>query len=174
MDLSCFLVLPVSSQLKWKVKLDCPGSGTIVRTATAIPAFFRMQDNRWFAFLRMRDIYIDLTCFYTDVTPVTDFRIEYHRVIRRRNIGNRKHFFLRHVFLQKFIYKVGSAIHRTLSFRLMNTRVVFIVGFILLLHAAPKFLGLFPDFYFVVFQLDCQELVPFRRIHCREINSLEI
>ncbi len=105
MDLSCFLVLPISSQLKWKVKLNSPGPGTIVCTATAIPAFFRMKDNRWSAFLRMRDIYIDLTCFYTDVTPVTDFRIEYHRVIRCRNIGNRKHFFLRHVFLQKFIYK---------------------------------------------------------------------
>jgi hypothetical protein len=42
MDFSGFLVLPISSELKRKVKLESPRTGTIVGAATAIPAFFRM------------------------------------------------------------------------------------------------------------------------------------
>jgi hypothetical protein len=76
MDFSGFLVLPVPPLLKRPVKLHGPGTGTIICTATAIPAFLRMQDDGWFALLRMRDIDVDLTCFYTDVASVTDFRIE--------------------------------------------------------------------------------------------------
>ena len=101
MDLPCLLVLPVTFQFKRPVKLDGPGAGAVVGTAAAIPAFFRVQDNRRFASLGMRYIHIDLAYFYTDVAPVADIRIEYDRLVRRRDIRNSKNFILGHVLLQK-------------------------------------------------------------------------
>jgi hypothetical protein len=76
MDFSGFLIFPISPQFKREVEFESPWTGTIVCTATAIPAFLRMQDDGWFALLRMRYIDVDLTCFYTDIASVTDFRIE--------------------------------------------------------------------------------------------------
>ncbi len=76
MDLPGFLVLPITPLLKRPVELNGAGTGTIIRTATAIPAFFRMKYDRRFACLRMWYIYIDLACLYTNVAPVTDFRVE--------------------------------------------------------------------------------------------------
>ncbi len=65
MNFPGFLVLPISPELKRKVKLDGPGTRAIIGTATAVPAFFGMQDNRRLALLRMGNIHIDLACFYT-------------------------------------------------------------------------------------------------------------
>ena len=101
MDFPGFLVLPISPKLKRKVKLDSPGTGAIIGTATAVPALFGMQDNRRLALLRMGYIYIDLACFYTYVTSVANLRIEKNRIVRCRNIRNSEHFFLRHFILQK-------------------------------------------------------------------------
>jgi hypothetical protein len=94
MNFSGFLVLPVTPQLKREVKFESSGTRTIVGTATAIPAFFRMQDDRWFACLGMRYVDIDLAGIYADVAPVADFRIEEHRIVRCRDIGKRENFFL--------------------------------------------------------------------------------
>jgi hypothetical protein len=59
MDFAGGFVLPVRFVLDRPV--ECLGSvGTIIDTATAIPAFFRIQDNWRFTFLRMRDINVDL------------------------------------------------------------------------------------------------------------------
>jgi hypothetical protein len=42
MNFSGFLVLPVTPQLEREVKFESSGTRTIVGTATAIPALFRM------------------------------------------------------------------------------------------------------------------------------------
>jgi hypothetical protein len=82
MDFSSGLVLPVPSLLQRPVKCDSPGTGTIINTATAIPAFFGMQRNRRFAFLGMGYINIYLADFYTMVAPIANIRIEDHRTVR--------------------------------------------------------------------------------------------
>jgi hypothetical protein len=76
MDFSGGLILPVPTVLKRPVKCDSPGTRTIIGTATAIPAFFRVQGNGRFAFLRIGYIYIYLADFYTKIAPITDIRIE--------------------------------------------------------------------------------------------------
>ena len=76
MDFSGGLILPVPTMLKRPVKADSPGTGTIIGTGTTIPAFFRVQDNRWFAFLRMGYIHIDRADFYTMVASIADFLVE--------------------------------------------------------------------------------------------------
>jgi hypothetical protein len=76
MDFSGGLILPVPTMLKRPVKFDCPGTGTIIGAATAIPAFFGVQDNRRLAFLRVRYIHIDLADFYTMVAPIANFLVE--------------------------------------------------------------------------------------------------
>jgi hypothetical protein len=94
MNLSGFLILPVSPQLKREIKLDGPWTGTVDGAAAAIPAFFRMQDDRRLALFGMRYIDINLTRFHAGIASVTDFRIEYHRIIRCSDVGKRKYFFL--------------------------------------------------------------------------------
>jgi hypothetical protein len=101
MDFSGGLILPVPTVLKRPIKCDSPGTWTIIDTATAIPAFFRVQGNRRFAFLRMGYIDIYLADLYTMVAPITDIRVEYYRIVRCRNIRNSEYFFLRHFSLQK-------------------------------------------------------------------------
>jgi hypothetical protein len=76
MDFSGSLIFPVPPLLKRPVELNGPGPGTIIGTATAIPAFFRMQDNRRFAYLRMGDIDIYLAHFHTDVASIAYIRVE--------------------------------------------------------------------------------------------------
>jgi len=51
----------------------------IVHTATAIPAFFGMQDNWRFTFPGIRDVNIYLTVFDALVASVTYFRIKNYR-----------------------------------------------------------------------------------------------
>ena len=88
------LVFPVAAQFQREVEFDGAGTGAVVCTAAAVPAFLGMQDDRRIALLRMRNINIDLACFDADVASVTDLRIEFHRIIRRRDIGKSKNFFL--------------------------------------------------------------------------------
>ena len=76
MDFSGGLILPVPTMLKRPVKFYSPGTGTIIGTATAIPAFFRVQGNRRFAFLWMGYIHIYLADFYTKVASITDIWVE--------------------------------------------------------------------------------------------------
>ncbi len=101
MDFPRFLVLPVPPLLERPVELDGAWTRTIICTATAIPAFFRVQDNGRFTLLRMRYIDIYLACFYTNVAPVADIRIEYYRLVRCGNIRNSEYVFLSHFILQK-------------------------------------------------------------------------
>jgi hypothetical protein len=76
MNFSGFLAFPVSSQLERPVELKGPGMGAINGAATAIPAFFRVQNDRRLAFLRMRYVHVYRTCFYTGVAPVAYVRIK--------------------------------------------------------------------------------------------------
>ena len=96
MDFSGLFVPPVSPQRQRPVKLDGPGNGAVIGAATAVPAFFGMQDNRRFALLRMGYIYIYLACLHAGVAPDTDILVEYYRLIGRLNIGNCEYFFLGH------------------------------------------------------------------------------
>jgi hypothetical protein len=89
-DFSGFLVFPITPRLKRKVKLYGAGTRTVIGTTSAIPAFFRVKDNRRLALLRMRYIHIDLACFHTNIAAVADFRIEQYRLIRRRDIWDSK------------------------------------------------------------------------------------
>jgi hypothetical protein len=104
-DFSGLLVLPVTSQFQREVELDGSRTGTIIGTATAVPAFFGMQDDRRFALFRMRYINVNLTGFHTNVASVADVRIKDHRIIRCSNIRKCEYFFLRHVILLKNFYK---------------------------------------------------------------------
>ena len=88
MDFSGGLIFPVTAMLKRPLKFNRPGAWAIIDTGTAIPAFFRVQDNRRFALLRMGDIHIYGTDFYTMVAPVTPIRVEQYRTARCSNIGN--------------------------------------------------------------------------------------
>ncbi len=90
MNFPRFLVFPVAPLLQRPVKLDGTGTGTVVCTTAAIPAFFRVQDNGWFALYGMRYVHIYLACIDANVAPVTDIRIEYYRVVRCGNIWNRE------------------------------------------------------------------------------------
>jgi hypothetical protein len=76
MDFSGGLIFPIPTMLKRPVKFDCPGTGTIIGAATAIPTFFRVQDNRWFSFLRMGYIHIDLADLHAMIAPIADFLVE--------------------------------------------------------------------------------------------------
>jgi hypothetical protein len=76
MNFSGGLVLPVPTMLEWPVECYSPGTWTIVGTATAIPAFFRVQDNRWFALLRMGYVHVYRADFDTMVAAVADIRVE--------------------------------------------------------------------------------------------------
>ena len=76
MDLPGGLVLPVPTMLKGPVELDGPGTGTVIDTGPAIPALFRVQDNRWFAFLRMGYIHVYRADLYAMVAPVTNVGVE--------------------------------------------------------------------------------------------------
>ena len=86
MDFAGCLVLPVTPVLQRPVKRDSPGTGTIIDTAAAVPAFIRMQDNWRFAFLGVGYVNIYLADFYTMVAPVAYLRIESHRLVRCSNI----------------------------------------------------------------------------------------
>ena len=132
------LVLPVPSLLQWPVKLDSTGTGTIINTAAAIPAFIRMQYDRWFAFLWIGHEHVYLADFYTGVAPIADIRIKNYRIIRCSYIRNGDYFFLRHLFLQKQVYSKGIVLILQLLFPLVYTGIVFIMGFILFLHVTPE------------------------------------
>ena len=96
MDLPGLFILPVPPQGQWPVKLDSPGNGAVIGAATAVPAFFRVQDNRRFPLLRMGYIYIYLACLHTGVAPDTDILVEQYRLVGCLNIGDRKYLFLGH------------------------------------------------------------------------------
>jgi hypothetical protein len=100
-DFSGGLVLPVPSLLQRPVKFNGPGPGTIIYTATAIPAFVRMQYDRRFAFLRIGHEHVYLADIYTGVAPIADIWIKDYRIIRCDNIRHGDYFFLSHLSLQK-------------------------------------------------------------------------
>jgi hypothetical protein len=101
MDFAGGLVLPVPPLLQRPVKLESPRPGTIIDTAAAIPAFVRMQYDRWFAFLRVGHEHVYLADIYTGVTPIADIRIKYYRLVRRYHVRHGDYFILSHFSLQK-------------------------------------------------------------------------
>jgi hypothetical protein len=97
------LLLPVASLLQWPVKGDSPGTRAIVYAAAAIPALFRMQDNRGLAFVRIGYINIYLAYFDAMVAAIANFRIEDCRSIRCSYIGHSVYCFLSHDILLYFV-----------------------------------------------------------------------
>jgi hypothetical protein len=76
MDFPGLFVLPVPPQRQRPVKLYSPWNWAVIDAATAVPAFFRMQDNRRFPLLRMGYIYIYLACLHAGVAADTDILVE--------------------------------------------------------------------------------------------------
>ena len=76
MDFAGGLILPIPPLLQRPVELHGAGTRTVVGAATAIPAFFRMQDDRRLAFLGMGYEHVNLACLYTGIAPVADLRVE--------------------------------------------------------------------------------------------------
>jgi hypothetical protein len=99
MDLSGSLVLPVGSGLERPVERDGSGTGTIVNTATAIPALIRVQDHGGLTLLRIGYIDIDLTYFDAMIAAVAAIWIESDLLIGRGYIGHGDDFVLSHIFL---------------------------------------------------------------------------
>jgi hypothetical protein len=95
-DLSGLFVLPVPPQRQRPVKLDSPGNRAIIDAAAAVPAFFRVQDNRRFPLLRMGYKYIYLAYLHAGVAPCTNILVEYDRLVGSRNIGDCEYLFLGH------------------------------------------------------------------------------
>jgi hypothetical protein len=79
-------VFPVTPLLQGPVECNRPGARAIVHTTPAIPAFIRVQDYRWFTFLRIGYIYIYLAYFHTMVAAVAYFFVENGGLARRGNI----------------------------------------------------------------------------------------
>ena len=79
MDFPGGFILPEPPMLQRPFEGNRPGTGTVINTATTVPAFIGVQDNRRLAFHGMGYINIYLAGFHTMVTPVTDFWIENHR-----------------------------------------------------------------------------------------------
>jgi hypothetical protein len=100
MDLSHRHVLPVPPRLKGPVERDRPGPGTVVGTATAIPAFFGVQDDGRLAFPGIWHIHVYLAYLYAMVASVTNVRVEQHWIVGCRNIGKGDYFSFGHPFLQ--------------------------------------------------------------------------
>jgi hypothetical protein len=68
----------------------------MLHTTAAIPALFRVKNNRTFAFFRTGYEYVHLAYVYTSVTAITDVSIEYDGPAGTRHIGNGIHLFLVH------------------------------------------------------------------------------
>jgi hypothetical protein len=85
-DLPGSLIFPISALLHWPVE-GYSAFRAIVDAAAAVPAFIRVQDDRWFAFFRVGDKGIDLAVFHTGVTAVTKIGIVNQRISRTDNIG---------------------------------------------------------------------------------------
>ena len=99
-------VPPAGLSRQRPVKRHRAGSRTVTGAAAAVPAFLRVQDDRWPSFFRIRDKNVDRTYLHALIAPDTGIRINYHRHTGGLNIGNRKYFLLRHRFssILKFIY----------------------------------------------------------------------
>ena len=69
MNFPGLLILPVPPEFQRPVELYRLARA-IVRTASAIPAFFGMQDNGWLALLGVWDINIHLADFDAVITAV--------------------------------------------------------------------------------------------------------
>jgi hypothetical protein len=82
-----FLVFPVASLLQWPVKGNGPRSRTIIDAAATIPAFIRMQNYGWFAFLGIGDKDINLANLYTMVAAIADIGIIDNRPVGSGDIG---------------------------------------------------------------------------------------
>jgi hypothetical protein len=75
----------------------------IIHAAAAIPAFLRMQYNRRFAFLGIRNVNIYLTSFNTLVASIAFLRVKNDWSIGSWDIGQGM-YFLGHVFLLILIW----------------------------------------------------------------------
>ena len=89
-------ILPIPSRLERPVELYSAGTGAVINTAAAIPAFFRMQDYRRFTLLRVRNINVYLAHFNAVITAIAFIREKY-RVIRCGNVGHGFYFILSHI-----------------------------------------------------------------------------
>jgi hypothetical protein len=100
MHFSGSLIFPVASLLERPVECHSPGAGTVIDATAAVPAFFRMQDNRRLPLLGVGYVNIDLTDLDAVIAAITDLRVKNHRTIWCAHIRQSDYFFLRHFSLQ--------------------------------------------------------------------------
>ena len=95
---SC-LSFPSDSLIQRMIECDRPllPCGTAFNTKAVIVAFIRIQYNRRFALFRIRHKDVHHTNFDTNVTAVTDFLIEYNRIVRCDDIRKHPYIFLCHL-----------------------------------------------------------------------------
>ena len=94
--LAGFLTLPVTPLLQGPVKGHSSGEFAGIDATATVPAFLRMQYNRWFAFLRVGYVHVYLAYLHALVAAVAYIRIEYYRCIRGGYIWHSIYFFLSH------------------------------------------------------------------------------
>jgi hypothetical protein len=93
----CF-IFPGTSLLQWPTKGDRSRVPAIHDTASAIPAFIRMQNDRRISFFGIGNKDIHLTDINTGIASCAEFGIENYRGIRRSNIRQSAYFDLSHFY----------------------------------------------------------------------------
>ena len=118
-------------------------------TAAAVPAFIRVQYNRWLASLWIGYKYVYLADFYTLVATVAELRIKDYRCVWSWYIRDSIYLFLSHY---------------SLLLSCVNARIVLIASFVVLFKITPVTKGYFSYLDLTTLQLDGDKLVPLRRV----------
>ena len=100
MDFSGGLIFPVTAMLKRPLKFNRPGAWAIIDTGTAIPAFFRVQDDGRLTFDRIGNIDVNLADLDAVIAAVA-FIGKKHRIVRGLGVRYRFYFFCSHYHLLK-------------------------------------------------------------------------
>ena len=100
--LVCCLSFPRRSPHERVIEPYGPLSGANVYTGTAVPAFIRVEDDGWFAYLRVRHEDVALTDLYAQVASITGSRVENDRPCRRRRVRN--HVYFIHFYLLTYLH----------------------------------------------------------------------
>jgi hypothetical protein len=78
------------------VEPNSPWSRTHGNTASPVPAFLGVEDNRGLSLFRIGNQEVNLAYLYTDIAPITYIRVKYHRIGRSAPVGEGIYFFLHH------------------------------------------------------------------------------
>jgi hypothetical protein len=86
-DLACRLVFPVRPLLYRPVEGNGAGAGAIIHAAATVPALIRVQYQRRFLSLGIRNIDIHLADFHAVIAAVAGILVKYNGPARCGDIG---------------------------------------------------------------------------------------